>query len=176
MKKYSRENIETVFQIAWPSVLESFFVALIGMVDSLMVSRVGAHAVAAVGLTTQPKFIGLAAFTAANVAVSALVARRKGEGKRREANQVLAASLLFTVCMTVIVSAVCVALADPIIALCGSSPDSHQEAVDYFRIIMGCIGFTVISLTVNAAQRGTGNTKISMTSNVTANLVNVAFN
>ena len=83
--------MQTVLKMAWPSVLESFFVALIGMVDSLMVSRVGAHAVAAVGLTTQPKFIGLAAFTAANVAVSALVARRKGEGRRKEANQVLAA-------------------------------------------------------------------------------------
>ena len=168
--------MQTVLKMAWPSVLESFFVALIGMVDSLMVSRVGAHAVAAVGLTTQPKFIGLAAFTAANVAVSALVARRKGEGRRKEANQVLAASLLFTICMTVVVSAVCVALADPIISLCGSSPDSHQEAVDYFRIIMGGIGFTVVSLSINAAQRGAGNTKISMTTNVTANLVNVVFN
>lgn len=175
-KKYSREAVQTVLKMAWPSVLESFFVALIGMVDSLMVSRVGAHAVAAVGLTTQPKFIGLAAFTAANVAVSALVARRKGEGRRKEANQVLAASLLFTICMTVVVSAVCVALADPIISLCGSSPDSHQEAVDYFRIIMGGIGFTVVSLSINAAQRGAGNTKISMTTNVTANLVNVVFN
>ena len=49
MKKYSKENIQTVLKMAWPSVLESFFVALVGMVDSLMVSRVGAHAVAAVG-------------------------------------------------------------------------------------------------------------------------------
>ena len=68
-----------------------------------MVIQVGAHAVAAVGLTTQPKFIGLAAFTAVNVAVSALVARRKGEGRRKEANQVLVGSCIFTVCMTVAV-------------------------------------------------------------------------
>ncbi len=176
MKKYGKEQVQTVLQMAWPSVLESFFVALIGMVDSLMVSQVGAHAVAAVGLTTQPKFIGLAAFTAVNVAVSALVARRKGEGRRKEANQVLVGSCIFTVCMTVAVSAICVIFADPIIRLCGSEADSHAEAVDYFRIIMGYIGFTVVSLTVNAAQRGAGNTKISMKTNVTANLVNVFFN
>ena len=88
MKKYSKENIQTVLKMAWPSVLESFFVALVGMVDSLMVSRVGAHAVAAVGLTTQPKFIGLAMFIAVNVSVSALVARRKGQKNRRGANEV----------------------------------------------------------------------------------------
>lgn len=175
-EKFQKEQIQTVLKIAWPSVLESFFVALIGMVDSLMVSRVGAHAVAAVGLTTQPKFIGLAVFIALNVSVSALVARRKGENRKKEANQVLCAAILFAVCMTFVVSLVCVAWADPIIRLCGSEAESHREAVQYFRIIMGYIGFTVISLTINAAQRGAGNTKIAMKTNVTANVVNVIFN
>ena len=77
--KTNRGFIKETFQMAWPSVLESFFVALAGMVDSLMVSTIGAYAVAAVGLTTQPKFIGLALFIAVNVAVSAIVARRKGQ-------------------------------------------------------------------------------------------------
>lgn len=61
-------------RLAWPSVCESFFIALAGMVDTFMVSTLGANAVAAVGLTTQPKFLGLALFIAANVAISALVA------------------------------------------------------------------------------------------------------
>ena len=176
LRKYGREQIQTVLKMAWPSVLESFFVALVGMVDSLMVSRVGAHAVAAVGLTTQPKFMGLAIFIALNVSVSALVARRKGQGKRREANQVLCAACVFALVMTVIVSAVCVIFADPIIRLCGSEVASHTEAVQYFRIIMGFIGFTTISLTINSAQRGAVKTRISMKTNVTANLVNVIFN
>ena len=61
-------------RLAWPAVCESFFIALAGMVDIFMVSTLGANAVAAVGLTTQPKFLGLALFIAANVAISALVA------------------------------------------------------------------------------------------------------
>ena len=76
-EKSKLETLQTVFQMAWPSVLESFFVALAGLIDSLMVSSLGSYAVAAVGLTTNPKFIGLALFIATNVAVSALVARRK---------------------------------------------------------------------------------------------------
>lgn len=176
MKKYSKENVQTVLKMAWPSVLESFFVALVGMVDSLMVSRVGAHAVAAVGLTTQPKFIGLAVFIAVNVSVSALVARRKGQENRKGANEVLCAACFFVLIMSVFVSLACVIFADPIIRLCGSEEASHGEAVQYFLIIMGFIIFTVISLTVNAAQRGAGNTKIAMKTNVAANLVNVIFN
>lgn len=46
-------------RLAWPAVCESFFIALAGMVDTFMVSTLGANAVAAVGLTTQPKFLGL---------------------------------------------------------------------------------------------------------------------
>ena len=81
-------------RMAWPAVLESFFVSLAGMIDTLMVSTLGAASVAAVGLTTQPKFIGLSFFLSMNIAVSALVARRKGEERQDNANEVLLTSLL----------------------------------------------------------------------------------
>ena len=80
--RYSREDIRTTLNMAWPAMLESFFTAFAGLVDSLMVSSLGSYAVAAVGLTTQPKFLGLAFFIAANVSISALVARRKGEDRK----------------------------------------------------------------------------------------------
>ena len=67
--------------------MESFFIALAGMVDSLMVSSIGAYAVAAVGLTTQPKFIGLCIFIAMNVSVSAwwrdVAVRKTGSARTR---------------------------------------------------------------------------------------------
>ena len=68
--KHSKENIRITFNMAWPSIIESFFSAFAGLVDSVMVSSLGAYAVAAVGLTTQPKFIGLSLFFALNVAIS----------------------------------------------------------------------------------------------------------
>jgi putative MATE family efflux protein len=172
----NKSYIKETFQMAWPSVLESFFVALAGMIDSLMVSTIGAYAVAAVGLTTQPKFIGLALFIAVNVAVSAIVARRKGQQDQYGANQTLMVALTFVVIMGVVVSLICVAFADPIIHLCGSGEDTHDSAVLYFQIIMGGMMFNIISLVINAAQRGVGNTKIAMRTNVTANLLNMIGN
>lgn len=171
-----KDMIGTAAQMAWPSVLESFFVSLAGMVDSLMVSSIGAYAVAAVGLTTQPKFLGLALFIAQNVAVSAIVARRKGQDNRDGANQTLMTALLFTALAGILVSAACVVFADPIIRLCGSEEATHDGAVMYFRIIMGGMLFNIISLTINAAQRGAGNTRIAMKTNVTSNTVNIIGN
>ena len=85
-------------------VLESFFISLAGMIDTMMVSSLGTYAVAAVGLTTQPKFITLAVFFSTNVAVSALVARRKGQNDRRNANEVLVTALWFTVIVCIALS------------------------------------------------------------------------
>ena len=66
--------IKNAFKMAWPAVLESFFVSLAGMIDTMMVSNLGPSAVAAVGLTTHPMFIALNLLLAANIAISALVA------------------------------------------------------------------------------------------------------
>ncbi|MBQ8816499.1 MAG: MATE family efflux transporter, partial [Lachnospiraceae bacterium] len=165
----NKDHIKRALVVAWPAILESFFVALVAMVDSFMVSILGAYAVAAVGLTTQPKFICLAVFIAINTAVSALVARRKGQGDRESANRILITAFICILVGVVIISGVAVALAEPIMYLVGSEPDTHDSAVAYFRIIMAGIVFHVISLVINAAQRGSGNTRIAMVTNLTSN-------
>lgn len=165
-----------VLKIAWPAVFESFFISLAGMIDTLMVSSIGPEAVAAVGLTTQPKFLGLAVFIAMNVAVAAIVARRKGERNQTKANETLVNALLLTVLAGIVLSAACVWLADTIMHLCGSADETHGMAVEYFQIIMGCMMLNVISMVINAAQRGAGNTKIAMYTNTISNVINIIGN
>lgn len=162
--------------MAWPAVIESFFVAFVGLVDSYMVSSMGSNAVAAVGLTTQPKFLGLSLFFALNVSVSALVARRRGEQRQDLANRILYTALVFIVVAAIILSTTLVYFANDIIRFCGSTPETHDMAVSYFQIIMGGMIFNCVQMGINSAQRGAGNTKITMRTNVTSNLVNVVGN
>lgn len=54
--------IKETLSTAWPAVLESFFISLAGMIDTMMVATLGTYAVSAVGLTIQPKFITLCFF------------------------------------------------------------------------------------------------------------------
>lgn len=176
MKSESKSITSEVLQMAWPAVCESFFVALAGMVDSLMVSSLGASAVAAVGLTTQPKFMGFALFFAMNVSVSALVARRKGEDRQKSANEILLTAILFVIIAAAVISSICVLFANPIISFCGSTAETHAQAVIYYRIIMGCMIFSALSMVINAAQRGSGNTMIAMRTNIVSNVVNIACN
>ncbi len=172
----SNSMVRRAIKMAWPSVLESFFVSLAGLIDTMMVSSLGPSAVAAVGLTAQPKFIGLAVFISMNVAVSAITARRKGAENQRGANETLVTSLSLAIVFCLITSFLCVLFAAPMMRLSGSNEDTHDAAVQYFTIIMGGLIFSVISMNINAAQRGSGNTRIAMTTNVTSSLVNICFN
>ena len=171
-----KEIFRTTMKMAWPSVLESFLVSITGFVDTIMVSALGAEAIAAVGLTTQPKFLGLCVFLALSTAVSSIVARRCGENDQKSAVKVLRMSVALTLLLTVLITVLFLFGADFIVNLAGSRPETHQDAVDYLNIIMGGIVFNTVMLVINAAQRGAGNTKIALRTNITSNVINVFFN
>ena len=175
-ENYHKETLKITIDMAWPAIVESFFVAFAGLIDSLMVSSLGSYAVAAVGLTTQPKLLGLAFFFAFYVAISALVGRCRCEMKEESANEILLTAVLFIVIAAIISSIVFVLFAGAIIDFCGSTADTHNDAVVYFRIIMGGMIFNCIQMGINAAQRGAGNTKITMRTNVTSNTINILLN
>ena len=172
----NRQMVLKAVSVAWPAVLESFFISLAGMIDTMMVATMGSFAVAAVGLTTQPKFISLVAFFALNVAVSAFVARSKGEENRKKANEILMLAFLMAVLLCAVITTVFLIFNNGILHLAGSNPETHEAASEYFRIIMGGTIFSVISMTINSAQRGSGFTRLSMTTNVTSSIVNIIFN
>lgn len=172
----NNQMVRTALNMAWPSIIESFFVAFAGLVDSYMVSSLGSDAVAAVGLTTQPKFLGLSIFFAINVSVSALVARRVGQQDRQDGNKIALTAFLFVILASIIGSIAFVTYASPIIRLCGSTAETHDYAVTYFQIIMGGMIFNCLQMVINAAQRGSGNTKITMRTNITSNAINIIMN
>ena len=50
--RYHKETLKIAVDMAWPAIVESFFVAFAGLIDSLMVSALGSYAVAAVNKCT----------------------------------------------------------------------------------------------------------------------------
>lgn len=174
--RLNREHVGYALKIAVPAMVESFFSAFAGLVDSYMVSGISSDAVAAVGLTTQPKFLGLSPFFAIGISLSALVARRFGQKDKKAANGILITGLTLILGLSCLISVLMVAFASQIISLCGSSPETHDMAVSYYSIIMAGSVFSCIQIGINSAQRGAGNTKITMVTNVTSNTVNVILN
>ena len=100
----AKEALGNLFRIAWPSMCESFLIALVSLADTIMVGVEGSAAIAAVGLTNQPRFIVLALFMSLNVGITAVVSRRRGENDRESANRTLRQSLLLITLASLLLS------------------------------------------------------------------------
>ena len=168
--------VKETFHIAWPAVVESVFVALVGMLDTYMVSPLGKQAIAGISLANQPKILIYIVFFAMNAAISSLIARRKGAENKEGAHAMYMTGLLITAALGIILSILCVVLAKPIILLFGGNEETTPIAMLYFRIIMGGMLFNLLMMYTNAALRGCGNTKITLQTNVVGNVVNIIFN
>ena len=181
----SQELYRDIIRIAWPSFIELFLTQLASMVDLMMVGsmggkshpEIGTQALAAVGLTTQPKFLLMTAFIAMNTGVTALIARNKGTNDSKQANLVVRQGLLFTFCATVILSVLGYLFAEPMIIFMGSTEDTVTKwATQYLQIqMLGFLSFALTS-TITASLRAVGDSKTCMIYNLIANIVNVIFN
>ncbi len=162
--------------MAWPAMVESILMSLVNIVDTIMVSSCGTIAVSAVGLTTQPRMIFYSVFFALNIAVTAIVARRKGQNDREGANACLMQCLGLVAVLAVVLCGLAVFNAEFLVTLSGAKSDTVADATLYFQITMIGLMFTSFGMIINGAQRGSGNTKISMRTNIVANLTNIVFN
>ncbi len=181
----SKELYQDIIKIAWPSFVELLLTQLASMVDLMMVGsmggtanpEIGTQALAAVGLTTQPKFLLMGAFVAMNTGVTALVARYKGQNDKEHANLVVRQGLMLTFILTAILSVLGTVFARPMVVFMGSQEEIVTLwATQYLQIQM--IGFMTMALTstITAALRAVGDSKTCMIYNLIANVVNVVFN
>lgn len=172
----SREAYANLVRIALPSVCEMVLISLIGSIDTMMVGGVGTEAIAAVGLVGQPRMLMLCMFFALNIGVTAVVARRKGQNDKEDANRSLRTALVIIFFLSLIMTAVGLSFSRPLMRLAGAKADTIDDANTYFRIVTMVIPFNALSMAMCAAQRGIGNTKITMYVNVLSNVVNVILN
>ena len=164
-------------RLALPSVMEMVLISLIGMIDTVMVSGIGTDAVAAVGLVGQPRMLMLCIFFAMNVGITAVVARRKGEGRRDDANLVMRNMMVIITLLSFVLMAAIMPFATPLMRFAGAEPGrTLEDATTYFLILGWALPFNALSMAICAAQRGVGNTKLTMYVNILSNLVNVLFN
>lgn len=162
--------------IAWPATIEGALISIIGSVDMMMVGTLGSEAIAAVGITTQPRMILLILAQALCVGTTALIARRKGEDNRQAANSVLNQSMYIITVLGILMTLIGYIFAEPFMSFAGANEDTLEMSTAYFRIISCAFIFNYWSLCLCAGMRAIGKTRITMVTNITANIVNVILN
>lgn len=162
--------------ITLPAFIELVMSTLFGMVDMVMVGRLGPAAITAVGLTNQPFMLLISIFAAVNIGTTTLVAWQIGARKPEEAQTVARQTLLVSLFLGALMSGIGILLAPAIVRFMGAGPDTFADATVYFQIVAAGLVFQGLSMGVSAALRGAGETKIPMLYNVGSNLINVFGN
>lgn len=181
-KLTNREIAKDIVLIAWPVFVELLLSSFFGMVDMMMIGQItdpnySAAAVASVGLTNQPYFLMVSLVQALNVGATAIISRYHGAKQYQDMENVLKHVLTLSVsCFILPLVVLTFIFAPNILLFLGAEPYTLEIAVPYFRCIMIGFLFTGVTLSVSAALRGVGETKIPMKNNLIANGVNVVLN
>ncbi|MCR5774930.1 MAG: MATE family efflux transporter [Lachnospiraceae bacterium] len=162
--------------IAVPAILENLVGVFITAIDTRMIAPLGKTAVSAVSLTVQPKLLFLSVFYALGTAASIYVSQALGRKDRKEANKYFHSVLSICILLSVILGAGLALLAGPVMRLFSRQQETLAMSISFFRIIMGLMIFQTVSIVLNAALRGIGETRVTFVSSIFMGVVDILVN
>jgi putative MATE family efflux protein len=162
-----------VFLLAVPMVLELVLESTFAVVDIFFVAKLGPSAVATVGLTESYLFLLYALAMGLAMAVTAVVARRVGEGKREEAAVTAVQAIIVALLASLLPAIVGIAHAQDLLRLMGADAWSIEHGHRYTQWMLGGNAVIMLLFVINAIFRGAGDAASAMRVLWVANGLNI---
>lgn len=159
--------------LAIPMILEMSMESLFAVVDIFFVAKLGADAVAIVGLTESVMALIYAVAFGLTIGATATVARRMGEKDEAGAAKTAAHVIYLGVIVSVLMSAIGIIFAPDILRLLRADPRVIAEGSVFMRIMLGGNAVVVFIFLLNAVFRGAGDAAIAMRVLILANGLNM---
>ena len=161
--------------LAVPMVLEMIMESVFAVVDIFFVSRLGPQAVAAVGLTESLLTVMYTVAVGLSIGVTAMVARRTGEGDLDGAATATVQAALLGVAPSVVIGVAGVLLAPRLLVLMGGEAEAVRMGTGYATVMLGGNASILLLFLLNAALRGAGDAATAMRVLWFANGVNIVL-
>ena len=164
-----------ILVLAVPMVLEMIMESIFAVCDVFFVAKLGANAVATVGLTESwitivyvPLGIGMA------IAASAIVARRTGERDRgRRGTRGRVQAIMLGLAAALVLGVAGALFAPRVLQIMGASPDVLATGSTYARIMLGGNVTILMLFLINSIFRGAGDAAIAMRVLLISNGINI---
>jgi len=171
-------NNKRLFALFWPLIVEQLLVVMIGIVDMVMVSSVGEHAVSGISLVETINFLIITAFnaiaTGGAVVASQYIGRREENKACGSAKQLVYISLFLSIILMVVTILMRRMMLKTIF---GNIADDVMDSADiYFLFIALSYPFLALYTAAAAMFRSMGNSKVPMRTVILLNVFNVGAN
>ena len=171
-------NNRQLFTLLWPLIIEQLLIVMIGIVNMVMVSSVGEHAMSAISLVETINFLIITVFnaiaTGGSVVASQYLGRRDPDNACVSARQLVYINVLISV--TLMIITIFTRRFMLRILFGDIAGDVMQSAGIYFLFIALSYPFLALYTAAAAIFRSQGNSKIPMLAVILLNIFNIGAN
>ena len=176
MLKHFPAKHQKILKLSIPAAVNSLLDMLQVITDLIMVGRISAFAVAAVGLGLQSLMLVFAVLTVLHVGTSALLSRFVGAQRMKRASIGLSTLLRFAFYLSMPAMVAWYFLASNIYTWFGTVPEVVALGEDYVQMLTWMMPFIFIKLVFVSALNAAGDTKTPMKVKIFSILLNVLLN
>ncbi|WCL49128.1 MATE family efflux transporter [Leptospira sp. GIMC2001] len=171
---YTKISIrKAIFLLSIPMILELVLESVFAVADIYFVGHLGASAVATVGLTETYLFLLYSIAMGLSMAVTAIVARRIGEGDRSNAGASGVQSIIVAMAASLPFTIGGLFFAKELLALMGGDEWTINHGYVYAQWMLGGNSVIVLLFVINAIFRGAGDAAIAMRVLTISNALNL---
>src|SRR5215471_18090674 len=162
-----------ILLLAIPMVLEMVMESLFAIVDVFWVARLGANAIATVGLSESILMLVYCGAMGLSMAITAMVARRIGEKDYDGAAVATVQAMAIAVAAAAVIAAAGIRFAPTFLVIMGASPEVIVTGHRYAAVMLGSSLCIVLLFVNNGVFRGAGDAAIAMRVLWLSNIINL---
>lgn len=171
---YTRIGLRrAIFLLAIPMILELVMESTFALVDIYFVGKLGASAIATVGLTETYLYLLYSLGIGLSMAITAIIARRIGEKKAQAAGSIAFQAIILAMLASLPFALAGIFFSKELLALMGADEWSITHGYKYTQWMLGGNLVIMFLFVINAIFRGAGDAAIAMRILIISNLINI---